>query len=197
MSDARPLTLGGLVTTVVLLVAGALPAEAGAGSGMLKAGDVDLKVLSKPHSSTVIAIDTVTDGCQPGAATERDARVVSFAENTAKPTSAAQMNQVVFDFGSPGAAKSFFADLRKNEERRVECGKTAKAGSFKLSKGPGDVGDARFTVTSNEKVSGVTRKVVAIPILAGSSVTELIFLDWDPGLPATTAVAKKAVDRLS
>jgi hypothetical protein len=184
------------VTAVVLLLAGALPAEAGSGSGMLKAADVDLDVLSKPHASTIIAIDTVTDGCQPGEDVERDGRVVAFAENTEKPTSGAQLNQVVFDLGSAGAAKSFFADLRKNEERRVQCGKTAKAGSFKLTKSPGGVGDARFTVTSNEKVAGITRKVVAIPILAGSAVTELIFLDWDPSLPATTAVAKKAVERL-
>jgi hypothetical protein len=188
---------------ILLLVLGlgavaAFPSAAGAAvaDGMLKAGDVGLAVVSKPHKSTVIAIDTVTSGCAPGESTERAARVVGFAENTGKPTSGAQLNQVVFDFGSASAAKSFFADMRKNEEQRVKCGTTEKATDFKLTKGPGGVGDARFSVASSEDVGGVTRKVVAMPILSGSTITELIFLDWDKSLPATTAVAKKAVTRL-
>ncbi len=183
----------GLIAAVTVA---AVPVGAAAGDGTLKAGDVDLAVVAKPHSSTVIAIDTVTDACAPGDDTERDARVVSFAENTEKPTSGAQLNQVVYDFGSASEAKAFFADLRVNEQQRVQCGTTDKASNFKLTKGPGGVGSARFTVASNEKVGGVSRKVVAVSILTGAAVTELIFLDWDAGLPATTAVAKKAVSRL-
>lgn len=186
------------VTAVTAITASTAPLAGGAvAAGMLKAGDVGLVVVSKPHSSTVIAIDGVTPDCQPGDDVEHDARVVGFAEDADSPTSGAQLNQVVYDLGSTAAAKSFFADLRANEEQRVNCGNTEKASAFKLGKGPGGVGDARFTVTSNEKVGGATRKVVAIPILTGPSVTVLIFLDWDKSLPASTALAKKAVSRLS
>jgi hypothetical protein len=190
----RALVLGGAILSIV-----ALGSSAGASvaSGMLKSADVGMGVVSKPHSSTVIAIDPVTTSCTPGESTERKARVVGFAESPKNPAGGAQLNQVVFDFGSAGAAKSFYAEMRANDAKRVKCGTTQKASDFKLGKGPGNVGDARFTVASSEKIGGVTRKVVSISILTGSSVTELIFLDWDKGLPATTAVAKQAVARLA
>jgi hypothetical protein len=187
----------GLAVTVTLVAAlGALPAGAATADGMLEAEDTRLTVVSKPHRSTVIAIDSVDAECVPIDGVERDARVVGFAAETKKRTSGARLNQVVYDFGSAGAAKSFFAEVRASDTQRVNCGSTNKASDFGLTKGPTGVGDARFTVISKEDVSGVTRRVASVQVLTGSSITELIFLDWDKSLPSTTAVAKAAVKRL-
>jgi hypothetical protein len=179
---------------VVVLGAGA---AAAAESGTLTAGDSGLEVLAKPHSSTVIVVDSVDADCAPGATTEREATVVSFAADPDAPTAGARLNQVVWDLGSVSAAKAFFALQRAYEQERVDCGTTAKASGLKLAKGPGGVGDARFTITSKEKIGGKTSKVVNVTVRSGGVVTALIFIDWEPGLPGTTAVAKKAAARLS
>jgi hypothetical protein len=58
------------------------------------------------------------------------------------------------------------------------------------------VGDARFTVTSKEKIGGTTAKVIAVVVRKGTTVTQINFIAWEPGLPGSTAVAKKAAARL-
>jgi hypothetical protein len=65
--------------------------------GMLEADDVGIAVVSKPHQTTLIAVDLVEPGtCAPRESTERDGRVVSFAQTPKDPASGAQLNEVVF-----------------------------------------------------------------------------------------------------
>ena len=182
---------------VVALAALSVPGATAAESGTLTANDSGLELLAEPHSSTVIVIDAVGEDCGPGETSEREATVVSFAADPGAPSSGARLNQVVWDLGSGAAAKSFFAAQRVYQQERVDCGTTAKATGLKLTKGPGGVGEARFTVTSKERIGGKTSKVVSVSIRSGPVVTALIFIDWEPGLPGTAAVAKKAVGRLS
>ena len=198
MHRRAPQRLGFGAAALWMLVAalGAPPARAATADGMLDADDVGLVVVSKPHRSTVIAIDAVTSECAPTDGVEREARVVGFATTAKDPASGARLNQVVYDFESAGAAKAFFADVRANDSQRANCGATDKASDLELTKRPTGIGDARFTVTSNEEISGATRSVVSVEILTGSTITELIFIDWDTSLPTTTAVAKTAVKRL-
>jgi hypothetical protein len=179
-------------------------ALAGAGAagntdeGMLRSVDVGIDVVAEPHSSTVMAIDLVDpDTCEPEEAVEREARVVSFAQNPKDPASGARLNQVVHDFSSAKAAKAFFDDLRTNEKQRTECGSTAKATGLKLSNGPKGVGDERFTVKSKEKIAGAAYPVAVIAIREGSHVTDLIFVNWGGGLDSTTTIAKRAAARLA
>lgn len=188
-------SLGALLAALALV--GAFAAAAGArGGGTLHAGDVGIDVLAPPHSSTVIAIDDVTANCAPAKRTEHQARVATFAENVDQPAQGAQLNQIVYDLPSKAAATSFFDAMRAAERRRASCSTTEKAANVEFSRGPKGVGDARFTVASDEKISGATRKVVDVHVLAGSSVTELIFIDWGHRVPATTTIAKRAVTRL-
>ena len=179
------------------LALGALPVGAATADGMLEPDDTGLTVVAKPHRSTVIAVDSVDTDCTPTDGVERGARVVSFTEKPENRASGAQLNQVVYDFRSTGAAKAFFAEVRANEVRRAKCSATKKAADLELTKGPAGVGDARFTLTSNETVNGAKRRVVSVEILAGSTIIDLIFVDWDKGLPSTTAVATAAAKRLS
>ncbi len=185
-----------LVACAVSLWVGVTAPVAGAAEKMLGADDVGLPVVSKPHRSTVIAVDSVDDACTPADGVERDARVASFAADAGDPSSGARMNQVVFEFGSAGGAKAFYADVLAAERQRAACGSTTKASDLDLTKGPKGIGTARFTVSSDEEIEGETRRVVSVEVLAGSRVTKLIFIDWDDTLPSTAAVVKRAVKRL-
>ena len=189
----------GIGCLVIGLAGLAGPVAAGnVDEGMLRATDVGLEVASEPHQSTVIGIDLVDpDTCEPQEAVEREARVVSFAQNPKDPASGARLNQVIHDFSSAKAAKAFFADLRPNEKQRAACGTTEKASGVAMTNGPKGVGDERLTVKSKEKIAGATYPVTVVALREGSHVTDLIFINWDGGLDSTTKIAKKAVARLA
>jgi hypothetical protein len=165
--------------------------------GMLTAGEVGLAVISEPHPSTIIAIDLVEpDTCESGATKERDGRVVSFAEKPDEPSKGAQLNEIVFDFATTAEAKAFFDEVRGNEAQRADCASTTKATDFELTKGPKGVGDARFTMSSTERIGGVDRAVTSVELLVGAHVVEVIFIDWNDDLKPIPKVAKKAAANL-
>lgn len=194
----------GVVTALVVmtLVLGVAPAgAAGAGDaadGMLETTDVGLPVLSEPHATTLIAVDVVDpDTCKQKDPKGRDGRVVSFAEDPAAPTSGAQVIEAVSDYDSSAAAKASFKEVRADEQARAECGSTEKAENITFSKGPKKVGSARFTVTSDEQISGQTRKVTSVVLLQGTHVARVNFIEWTDDLPTVPKVAKRAADRLA
>ena len=187
------------MATVAALVVSVGPISAApVGEGMLTAKDVGLAVMSKPHTSTVIAYELVESGsCAASSDVEHEARVVSFGTDAGGTGPA--LNQVVYDFASKSEAVGFFADVRASDQARADCGATQKATDLAVAKGPKGLGDDRFTVTSKELIGGKSRSVRAFSIREGDAVTKLIFLDWPSGGSAkqVTKVAKEAVARIA
>lgn len=180
----------GVALVVTGVIATAAPAVALPGT--LTAGDVDLPVLSKAHTSTVIVYDDVVPGtCETADETERDAVVASFGTK-AGPV----LNEIVYEFGSAAEAKSAFAASRTADQERTKCGTTGNATILSMKSTPKGIGNDRYTVTSKENVAGVLRKAIAVQILAGDRIVAINFLDWTKAQPSTKKVLTRALSRL-
>jgi hypothetical protein len=168
-----------------------------AASGVLQAGDVPIKVSRAAHSTTVLAFGGVEGDCEIGEELEHEGTVVSFAANPKSPSSGAQLNEAVLDFGSTSEASSFYTDASGNDAARAACGPPANAVGVKVVKGPKGVGDARYTLVSKATLGGKTQDVTQITFREGDKVASLVFIGWKSSYPTPAAIAKKAATRVA
>lgn len=189
MGHARRWSIGTLLLATGIAV---MAVPAAAAPGTLGAGDVDLPVLAKPHSSTVIVYDNVVPGsCETADEVEHEAVVVSFGTKGGPA-----LNEIIYEFGSAGDAKSAFAAAREADQARADCGTTGNATILSMKSTPKGIGDDRYSVTSKETVAGTPRKTITAHVLAGDRIVAVNFLDWTGAQPSVKKVLSRALSRL-